>query len=100
MLPPHPPTQGALSKFRADMIDLEEQVLDRLYRAPADILSDVDLIHGLEATKATAESLVDAVRTARGVEASLQAAREVVLCVCVSCVCRLLHPVHGMSSAG
>jgi dynein heavy chain len=59
------------------MLDLEEQVLDRLYRAPADILSDVELIHGLEATKATAESLADAVRTARGVEASLQSAREV-----------------------
>ncbi len=36
------------------MLELEEQVLDRLYHAPVDILSDVSLIQGLEATKATA----------------------------------------------
>ena len=69
--------QATLSQFRVQMLELEEQLLERLYSAPADILSDVSLIDGLEATKHTAQSLADAVMAARTTERRIVDAREV-----------------------
>ncbi len=41
----------AFQKYKMQLVDLEDQLLDRLKNAPDDILSDIPLIEGLEATK-------------------------------------------------
>lgn len=43
--------QQAFQRYKIQLVGLEDDLLERLANAPDDILSDVPLIEGLEATK-------------------------------------------------
>jgi dynein heavy chain, axonemal len=53
--------QSAFQQYKMQLVQLEDDLLERLANAPDDILSDVPLIEGLEATKATAKEIAAAV---------------------------------------
>ncbi|GBG27447.1 Dynein heavy chain 17, axonemal [Hondaea fermentalgiana] len=55
--------QSDFNQFRIKLTSLEDALLQKLSNAPEDILSDVKLIEGLEATKAEAEKINDAVKS-------------------------------------
>ena len=59
------------------MLDLEDQLLERLANAPDDILSDIPLIEGLEATKKTSKEIQAALAEGAKVTAGISVAREV-----------------------
>lgn len=44
---------AAFPQYKIQLVQLEDDLLERLANAPDDILSDVPLIEGLEATKAS-----------------------------------------------
>ena len=80
--------QPALEKERNDLVQkfneykiqlqqLEDDLLYKLANAPADILSDIPLIEGLEATKEKASEINAAVKKGKEAEIGINEAREV-----------------------
>ena len=69
--------QEAFNNYKLQLLELEDNLLTRLANAPADILSDVDLILGLEATKAASVEINAAVAKGRQTEAEINLARQV-----------------------
>lgn len=67
----------AFNSYMIQLKDLEDQLLERLANAPEDILSDIPLIEGLEATKKTAMAISEAVRLGKETEKGINEAREV-----------------------
>ena len=49
--------QEEFNQYKITLVRLEDELLERLANAPEDILSDVPLILGLEATKKTASDI-------------------------------------------
>jgi dynein heavy chain len=62
----------AFNTYKIQLLRLEDQLLERLAEAPADILSDVALITGLEATKAKATEISAAVEAAQDTDVELR----------------------------
>ena len=67
----------AFNSYKIQLKDLEDQLLERLANAPEDILSDIPLIEGLEATKQTATEINEAVERGKETEIEINVAREV-----------------------
>ena len=67
----------AFNTYKIQLKELEDQLLERLANAPADILSDIPLIEGLEATKETATEINEAVIKGKQTEIGINIAREV-----------------------
>ena len=67
----------AFNNYKVQLKDLEDNLLERLANAPEDILSDIPLIEGLEATKETASEINEAVKKGRVTEIGINDAREV-----------------------
>lgn len=67
----------AFNSYKIQLKELEDQLLERLANAPADILSDIPLIEGLEATKETANEINEAVAKGKLTEIGINQAREV-----------------------
>jgi len=67
----------SFNNYKVQLKDLEDQLLERLANAPADILGDIPLIEGLEATKVTATEIGEAVEKGRLTEIGINQAREV-----------------------
>lgn len=68
--------QRKFNQYKIQLINLEDELLERLANAPDDILSDVPLIEGLEATKATAEEVNKAVELGKATEVEINKSRE------------------------
>jgi dynein heavy chain len=68
--------QRKFNQYKIQLINLEDELLERLANAPDDILSDVPLIEGLEATKATAEEVNKAVELGKTTEIEINKSRE------------------------
>ena len=64
------------NRFKVELKDLEDDLLERLANAPEDILSDLPLIEGLEKTKAASDDIGVAVEKAKKTEIEINAARE------------------------
>ena len=69
--------QAAFNRYKVQLLGLEDELLSRLAAAPDDILSDVALIEGLEATKAASAEIAAAVARGRATEAEINDARAV-----------------------
>lgn len=69
--------QLAFNKYKIQLVELENTLLEKLSNAPPDILSDVPLIESLEATKATADDVAKAVERGHQTEKGINEAREV-----------------------
>ena len=67
----------AFNTYKIQLKELEDQLLERLANAPEDILSDIPLIEGLEATKQTATEINAAVAKGIETEIGINQAREV-----------------------
>ncbi|OQS01624.1 dynein heavy chain [Achlya hypogyna] len=65
------------NKYKIQLLELENQLLERLANAPEDILSDVPLIESLEATKMTANDVNSAILRGKETERVINDAREV-----------------------
>ncbi|OQS01914.1 dynein heavy chain [Thraustotheca clavata] len=65
------------NKYKIQLLELENQLLERLANAPEDILSDVPLIESLEATKMTANDVNSAILRGKEAERVINDAREV-----------------------
>ena len=61
--------------YKIQLLELENQLLERLANAPEDILSDVPLIEGLEATKATSMEIEAAVVMGQATKKTIDNAR-------------------------
>jgi len=68
-------TEAAI-RYKIQLVELEDELLERLANAPDDILSDVPLIEGLEATKKTAKEINEAVEVGKVTQKEVEAARE------------------------
>lgn len=69
--------QDKFNQYKITLIELEDQLLERLANAPDDILSDVPLIEGLEETKRTAGEINEAVKLGKVTEIEINTSREV-----------------------
>jgi dynein heavy chain len=69
--------QKAFNDYKIQLLGLEDDLLERLANAPDDILSDVPLIEGLEATKAAVAEINVAVEKGKTTEILINKAREV-----------------------
>merc|ERR1711871_1316031 len=69
--------QAAFQQYKITLVQLEDDLLERLANAPEDILSDVPLIEGLESTKAAAKEIAAAVQEGKKTEIEINTAREV-----------------------
>ncbi|KAH8076432.1 dynein light chain binding protein [Aureococcus anophagefferens] len=67
----------AFNRYKIQLKSLEDDLLYKLANAPADILSDVPLIEGLETTKATAAEINQAVIKGKQTEEGINEAREI-----------------------
>jgi len=67
----------AFNNYKVQLKELEDSLLERLASAPADILSDVSLIEGLEAIKVKVNETNEAVKLAKISEIGINEAREV-----------------------
>ena len=67
----------AFNDYKIQLKQLEDQLLERLANAPEDILSDIPLIEGLEATKETVNEINIAVEKGQLTEVGINQAREV-----------------------
>lgn len=67
----------SFNTYKIQLKELEDLLLERLSNAPADILSDIPLIEGLEATKQTATEINEAVAKGIQTEIGINIAREV-----------------------
>lgn len=65
----------AINDYMVSLTDLENELLERLSTAPADILSDVSLIESLEKTKQASTDIETKVQLAKKQEISINAAR-------------------------
>jgi dynein heavy chain len=68
--------QAAFQSYKIQLVQLEDDLLERLANAPEDILSDVPLIEGLEATKKAAKEIAAAVEEGKKTEIDINLARE------------------------
>jgi dynein heavy chain len=68
-------TKAAVA-YKIQLVELENDLLERLANAPEDILSDVPLIEGLEATKKTAQEINAAVEIGKKTQLEVEHARE------------------------
>ena len=68
---------SAFNSYKIQLKELEDTLLERLANAPEDILSDIPLIEGLEATKETANEINEAVKKGKQTEIGINEAREV-----------------------
>jgi len=68
--------QAAFQQYKMQLVQLEDDLLERLANAPEDILSDVPLIEGLEATKLAAKEIAIAVAEGKKTEIDINSARE------------------------
>ena len=68
--------QAAFQMYKIQLVQLEDDLLERLANAPEDILSDVPLIEGLEATKKAAKEIAAAVEEGKKTEIGINFARE------------------------
>jgi dynein heavy chain len=75
--------QEAFNRYQIQLLELEDQLLERLSNAPEDILSDVPLIEGLEATKLAAREIEIAVQAGKKTEIEINIARQVYVPVAV-----------------
>ena len=75
--------QEAFNRYQIQLLELEDQLLERLSNAPEDILSDVPLIEGLEATKQAAREIEVAVQAGKKTEIEINQARQVYVPVAV-----------------
>lgn len=66
----------AFQKFKIDLVELEDQLLERLANAPDDILSDVPLIESLEETKKKAIDISISVKKNQETEVIINTTRE------------------------
>ena len=66
----------AAVNYQIQLVGLEDELLERLANAPEDILSDVPLIEGLEATKETAKEIAEAVESGKITQKEVEVARE------------------------
>jgi dynein heavy chain, axonemal len=69
--------QAAFQQYKIQLVQLEDDLLERLANAPEDILSDVPLIEGLEATKSAAIEINIAVTEGKKTEIDINLAREI-----------------------
>ncbi|CAE7532613.1 ODA4, partial [Symbiodinium microadriaticum] len=69
--------QAAFQQYKIQLVQLEDDLLERLANAPEDILSDVPLIEGLEATKSAAIEINQAVTEGKKTEIDINLAREI-----------------------
>lgn len=69
--------QQEFNGYQIQLLQLENDLLERLSNAPDDILSDVPLIEGLEKTKLTAIDVSIALRKGKDAEREINLAREV-----------------------
>ena len=67
----------AFNQYKMQLLQLEDDLLTRLANAPDDILSDVPLIEGLEATKKASIEINAAVARGRQTEIEINEARQV-----------------------
>ena len=67
----------AFNDYKIRLKELEDELLERLANAPEDILSDIPLIEGLEATKETVTEINEAVHKGKQTEIGINKAREV-----------------------
>ena len=80
LISPHltsPHLTSAYCRYKIQLKELEDQLLEKLANAPEDILSDVPLIEGLEATKEKATEINAAVIKGKQTEVGINEAREV-----------------------
>jgi len=68
--------QSDFVRYKVKILELEDNLLQKLADAPEDILSDVPLIEGLEATKKTALEINEAMEIGKKTEVEIAAARE------------------------
>ena len=68
-------TESAV-QYKIQLVQLEDDLLEKLANAPEDILSDVPLIEGLEATKKTAIEINAAVEVGKITQKEVELARE------------------------
>ena len=68
--------QSAFQQYKMQLVQLEDDLLERLANAPEDILSDIPLIEGLEATKLAAKEIALAIAEGRKTEVEINLARE------------------------
>jgi dynein heavy chain len=68
--------QQEFQQYKIQLMDLENDLLNRLANAPEDILSDVPLIEAIEATKATAVQINIAIEAGTVTEKQIGEARE------------------------
>lgn len=69
--------QQEFNGYQIHLLQLENDLLERLSNAPDDILSDVSLIEGLEKTKRTANDVEIALRKGKETERDINMTREV-----------------------
>ena len=69
--------QEAFNRYKIELLALEDNLLTRLANAPVDILSDVDLIISLEATKKASTEINAAVAKGKQTEIEINIARQV-----------------------
>jgi len=68
---------AAFQQYKIQLVQLEDDLLERLANAPEDILSDIPLIEGLEATKLAAKEIAAAVDEGKKTEIDINLAREI-----------------------
>ena len=68
---------AAFQQYKIQLVQLEDDLLERLANAPEDILSDVPLIEGLEATKAASKEIAIAIEEGKKTEVEINIAREI-----------------------
>ena len=69
--------QQQFNEYQIELLQLEDNLLERLSNAPDDILSDIPLIEGLEATKKASQEIEEAVKKGKETEVAINVAREV-----------------------
>ena len=69
--------QQRFNEYKIELLQLEDNLLERLSNAPDDILSDIPLIEGLEATKKASQEIEEAVKKGKETEVAINVAREV-----------------------
>ena len=69
--------QQRFNEYQIELLQLEDNLLERLSNAPDDILSDIPLIEGLEATKKASQEIEEAVKKGKETEVAINVAREV-----------------------
>jgi dynein heavy chain len=68
--------QESFNAYKITLVQLEDELLERLANAPEDILSDVPLIIGLEKTKQTASDINAAIIVGKDTEKKINKLRE------------------------